>query len=132
MAKIAPTPFRECESSRVIDTCRPSRSMRTSVVVLPPSNRFGLVLDAQLFEDAGHHVIHGRFTDSSLFRDCFIWKSLRHVFHHPVFACLERPTTNPSMARTFLARFSFRSLEFRSWDAARQHAQALHGCRRLR
>src|SRR5438046_193202 len=111
MVKIAPIPFHECESSRVIDACRASRSMRTAVVVLPPSNRFDLVLDAQLFKDAGHHVIDGRFADSSLFRDCFIWKPLRHVFHQPVFASCERPPTNRLMASNFSIWLSFRSLE---------------------
>src|SRR5437016_12914515 len=116
MVKIAPTNFHECESSRVIDTCRPSRSMRTAVVVLPPSNRLDLVLDAQLFEDAHHHVIHGRFTDSSLFRDCFIWKSLRHVFHQPVFTWRERPATQTTTPSAFATRSLLCDLGFRTWD----------------
>src|SRR5437016_1516765 len=116
MTKISGINLRVRDAFGAIDAFKPSRSMRASVVVLPPSNRLDLVGYAQLSEDIVPHSMHRRLADSSLFRDCFIWKSLRHVFHQPVFTWRERPATQTTTPGDFATRSLLRDLGFRTWD----------------
>src|SRR6266513_5657140 len=116
MTKISGINLRVRDAFGAIDARRPSRSMRTSVVVPPLSNRLDLIGYAELFENTAPHAVHSRQTDSGLFRDLFVGKSLSHVLHQPVFACRERPTTQTTMPGRFATRWWLRDLGFPAWD----------------
>ena len=131
MPKIAPINFHERDAFGIIPTPRPRSSRLTSVVVLPLTNCVDLVRDAQLSEDAAHHVMHGRLTDPRPVRDCFVGMSFGHVLHQTVFASRKRPAAMPSMACTLSAWLRFRNLGLRTRDAERQRGQEMGGRKRL-